>query len=114
MYRGAPGRDLSSVIMPEIRTYAELDDAALEALLRERAFAIDAELRVHKVEAGDEELWRAAFQVYELPAELAPEGASRVAVESPSKRAALVALAQTEDMDRMRQEWKEAQSDTSA
>jgi hypothetical protein len=95
--------------MPEIRTYAELDDGQLEELLRERAFKVDAELRVHKVDASGEEVWRAAFQVYDLPAELASEGASKVAVESSSKRAALVALAQTEDIDRMQREWKEGQ-----
>jgi hypothetical protein len=42
--------------MPTIRTYEELNDAQLEELLRERAFKIDAELRVEqKSPQGDRE-----------------------------------------------------------
>lgn len=97
--------------VPQIRTYAELDDAQLEALLRERAFKIDAELRVE--ETGIEGYpWRAAFQVYDVPSDLAPQGASRTAVEAPTKREALVSLAQTEDLERMQQEWKDGQAET--
>jgi hypothetical protein len=89
--------------MPSIRTYEELNDAQLEELLRERAFKIDAELRVEQT-GIESHPWKAAFQVYDVPSELAPQGASRHAVEGPTKREVLVALAQTEDIEQMGQE----------
>lgn len=89
--------------MPLIRTYEELSDTQLEELLRERAFKIDAELRVERT-GIESHPWRAAFQVYSIPSELAPRGASRHAVEGPTKREVLVGLARTEDLERLREE----------
>jgi hypothetical protein len=86
-----------------MRTYEELNDTQLEELLRERALKIDAELRVEQT-GIESHPWKAAFQVYNIPSELAPQGASRYAVEGPTKREVLVSLAQTEDLERIMEE----------
>lgn len=88
------------VSLRSMRTFDELDDPGLEALLRDMAFKLDAELWVSEQDV-ERHPWIAAFKKYDLPAELAPAGAILRSAEAPTKREALVGLAQQDDIDQM-------------
>jgi hypothetical protein len=80
---------------PMIPSYDDLSDTRLEEVLRERAFAARADLWVGRVE-GDE--WRAAYRVYGPTVGRSEEFTESEAAVGPTKRAALIALAQIDDI----------------
>jgi hypothetical protein len=80
---------------PMIPSYDSMDDARLEEVLRERAFADGADLWVGRI-VGSE--WRAAYRVYVPPVGGEGEFTERVATTGGSKREALIALAQIDDI----------------
>jgi hypothetical protein len=80
---------------PMIPSYDRLDDTRLEEVLRERAFAVGADLWVGRV--GDER-WRAAFRVYGPAVGRDAEFHEGEAATGATKREALIALAQVDDI----------------
>ena len=67
--------------------YDHLDDAAIEAQIRERASAQNCELVIERLESGE---WRVALnQSSALGAGLAPRGFVLYSVDAPEKRDAL-------------------------
>jgi len=80
---------------PMIPSYDRLDDTRLEEVLRERAFQVGADLWVGRV---DEERWRAAFRVYGPVVGRLSEFRESEAATGKTKRKALVALAQIDDI----------------
>jgi hypothetical protein len=80
---------------PMIPSYDDLDDTRLEEVLRERAFATGADLWVGRV-GGDE--WRAAYRFYGPAVGRGEEFNEGEAAVGPTRRAALIALAQIDDI----------------
>jgi hypothetical protein len=80
---------------PMIPSYDDLDDTRLEEVLRERAFGERADLWVGRVE-GDG--WRAAYRYYGPAVGRGEEFTEGQAAVGPTKRAALIALAQIDDI----------------
>jgi hypothetical protein len=80
---------------PMIPSYDNLDDQRLEEVLRERAFATGADLWLGRVE-GDQ--WRAAYRFYGPRVGRGEEFSESEAAVGPTKRAALIALAQIDDI----------------
>jgi hypothetical protein len=78
-----------------IPTYDGMDDARLEEILRERAFAEGADLWVGRIE-GEE--WRAAFRYYGPTVGRGDEFSEGEAAVGATKRAALIALALIDDI----------------
>ena len=78
-----------------IPSYDNLDDMRLEAMLRERAFAEGADLWVGRTEGG---AWRAAYRFYGPTAGRGEEFTEGEAAVGPTKRKALVGLAQIDDI----------------
>jgi hypothetical protein len=80
---------------PMIPSYDDLSDTRLEEVLRERAFTAGADLWVGRVE-GDE--WRAAYRYYGPTVGRGEEFSEGQATVGPTKRAALIALIQIDDI----------------
>jgi hypothetical protein len=80
---------------PMIPSYDGMDDTRLEEVLRERAFGAGADLWVGRTE-GEE--WRAAYRHYGPPVGRDEEFTEAGAAVGPTKRAALIALAQIDDI----------------
>jgi hypothetical protein len=80
---------------PMIPSYDDLSDTRLEGVLRERAFAEGADLWVGRVEA---KAWRAAFRHYGPAVGRSEEFTEGEAAVGATKRAALIALAQIDDI----------------
>ena len=80
---------------PMIPTYDGMDDARLEEVLRERAFAEGADLWVGRIE-GEE--WRAAYRYYGPTVGRGDEFSEGESAVGATKRAALIALAQIDDI----------------
>jgi hypothetical protein len=80
---------------PMIPSYDNLDDARLEEVLRERAFAEGGDLWVGRIEG---EKWRAAYRFYGPAVGRGKEFREREAAIGPTKRAALIGLAQIDDI----------------
>jgi hypothetical protein len=80
---------------PMIPSYDDLSDTRLEEVLRERAFAEGADLWVGRIE-GDG--WRAAYRYYGPAVGRSEEFSEGQAAVDPTKRAALIALAQIDDI----------------
>jgi len=78
-----------------IPTYDGMDDARLEEVLRERAFGEGGDLWVGRIE-GDE--WRAAYRYYSPAVGRGEEFSEGEAAVGATKRAALIALAQIDDI----------------
>jgi hypothetical protein len=80
---------------PMIPSYDGMDEARLEEVLRERAFAEGADLWVGRIE-GDR--WRAAYRHYSPAVGRDAEFSEGEAAVGATKRAALIALAQIDDI----------------
>jgi hypothetical protein len=80
---------------PMIPSYDDLSDTRLEEVLRERAFAAGADLWVGRV---DGEEWRAAYRHYGPAVGRGEEFTEGEAAVGATKRAALIALAQIDDI----------------
>jgi hypothetical protein len=80
---------------PMIPSYDDLSDTRLEGVLRERAFATGADLWVGRTK-GEE--WRAAYRHYGPAVGRGEEFAEGGAAVGATKRAALIALAQIDDI----------------
>ena len=80
---------------PMIPSYDGLDDTRLEEVLRERAFADGADLWVGRVD-GDG--WRAAYRFYGPAVGRGEEFSEGEAAVGATRRAALIALAQIDDI----------------
>jgi hypothetical protein len=80
---------------PMIPSYDGMDEARLEEVLRERAFADGADLWVGRIE-GDE--WRAAYRHYSPAVGRGEEFSEGRAATGATKRAALIGLAQIDDI----------------
>ncbi|HVW47514.1 MAG TPA: hypothetical protein VHA76_10710 [Solirubrobacterales bacterium] len=80
---------------PMIPSYDRLDDTRLEEVLRERAFREGADLWVGRLEDGR---WRAAFRIYGPTVGRAEEFSESEAAVGKTRRKALVALAQIDDI----------------
>lgn len=80
---------------PMIPSYDRLDDTRLEEVLRERAFAEGADLWVGRV---DEDNWRAAFRIYGPVVGRKAEFAEQEAATAATRRGALIALVQIDDI----------------
>jgi hypothetical protein len=80
---------------PMIPSYDGLDDTRLEEVLRERAFASGADLWVGRIEGAE---WRAAYRLYGPAVGRSEEFSEREAAVGATKRAALIALAQIDDI----------------
>ncbi len=80
---------------PMIRRYDGLDDIRLEEILRERAFAVDADLWVGRLLDGR---WRATFRIYAPTVGRSEEFSDREAALGATKREALIGLAQIDDI----------------
>lgn len=78
-----------------IPSYDNLDDARLEEVLRERAFHEHADLWVGRVEP---DRWRAAFRVYRPAVGGSGDYTDLEAASGPTRRKALVGLAQIDDI----------------
>lgn len=78
-----------------IPSYDGLSDVRLEEVLRERAFTAGGDLWVGRVE-GDE--WRAAYRFYGRTVGRGEEFGEREAATGATRRAALIALAQIDDI----------------
>lgn len=76
----------------------DLSDGALEEVLRERAFKLDAELWVAEREDHSHP-WIAAFKKYNVePLALTGEGVILRSVEAPTKREALEGLLHQDEL----------------
>jgi hypothetical protein len=80
---------------PMIRRYDDLDDTRLEEILRERAFSVGADLWVGRIR---DERWRAVFRVYGPTVGRNEEFSDGEAAVGTTKREALIALAQVDDL----------------
>lgn len=80
---------------PMIPSYDGLDDTRLEEMLRERAFATGEDLWVGRVE-GDG--WRAAYRSYGPAVGRREEFRETEAAVGATRRAALIALSQIDDI----------------
>jgi hypothetical protein len=80
---------------PMIPSYDGLDDTRLEEVLRERAFTTGADLWVGRIE-GEE--WRAAYRYYGPAVGRGEEFSESEAAVGATRRAALIALAQIDDI----------------
>lgn len=80
---------------PMIPSYDGLGDGRIEEILRERAFADGADLWVGRIE-GD--TWRAAYRLYGPAVGRSQEFSEGEAASGPTRRAALIALAQIDDI----------------
>jgi hypothetical protein len=80
---------------PMIPSYDDMSDTRLEEVLRERAFAAGADLWVGRLE-GDE--WRAVYRTYGPSVGRSEEFTEGESAVASSKRAALIALAQIDDI----------------
>ena len=80
---------------PMIPSYDGMDEARLEEVLRERAFGAGADLWIGRVE-GDG--WRAAYRHYSPAVGRGEEFTEGEAAVGASRRAALIALAQIDDI----------------
>jgi hypothetical protein len=80
---------------PMIPSYDGLDDTRLEEVLRERAFADGADLWIGRVD-GDE--WRAAYRFYGPAVGRGEEFSEGGAAVGATRRAALIGLAQIDDI----------------
>jgi hypothetical protein len=80
---------------PMIPSYDGLSDARLEEVLRERAFATGSDLWVGRVQ-GDQ--WRAAYRFYGPTVGRGEEFSEGEAALGATKRAALIGLAQIDDI----------------
>ncbi|HEY2477350.1 MAG TPA: hypothetical protein VGI17_01335 [Solirubrobacterales bacterium] len=80
---------------PMIPSYDGLDDTRLEEVLRERAFAEGADLWVGRLDDGG---WRAAYRFYGPSVGRAEEFTEGAAAVGATKREALIALAQIDDI----------------
>jgi hypothetical protein len=80
---------------PMIPSYDGLDDARLEEVLRERAFAAGADLWVGRID-GDG--WRAAYRYHGPAVGRGEEFSEGEAAVAPTRRAALIALIQIDDI----------------
>ncbi len=78
-----------------IPSYDDLGEGRIEEILRERAFADGADLWVGRID-GDE--WRAAYRRYGPAVGRTEEFAETEAATGPTRRAALIALAQIDDI----------------
>ena len=80
---------------PMIPSYDGLDDTRLEEVLRERAYAEGADLWVGRLDDGR---WRAAFRIYGPAVGGADEFTESESATGPTRRAALIDLAQIDDI----------------
>ncbi|HEX4305750.1 MAG TPA: hypothetical protein VHZ54_06935 [Solirubrobacterales bacterium] len=80
---------------PMIPSYDDLSDTRLEEVLRERAFAEGADLWIGRTEGAE---WRAAYRHYGPAVGRGEEFTEGQAAAGPTKRAALIALAQVDDI----------------
>ena len=80
---------------PMIPSYDGMDEARLEEVLRERAFAEGADLWVGRVRAEE---WRAAYRYYSPAVGREGEFIEGEAAVGATRRAALIALAQIDDI----------------
>jgi hypothetical protein len=78
-----------------IPSYDGMDEARLEEVLRERAFAAGGDLWVGRTD-GDG--WRAAFRHYGPAVGRSKEFSESEAAAGATRRAALIALAQIDDI----------------
>ncbi|HKZ13705.1 MAG TPA: hypothetical protein VJL81_07665 [Solirubrobacterales bacterium] len=80
---------------PMIPSYDGLDDAELEDVLRQRAFAERCDLWVGRMEDGG---WRAAYRFYGPSVGRRKEFSEVEAAVGATRRRALIALAQIDDI----------------
>jgi hypothetical protein len=80
---------------PMIRSYDGMDDGRLEEVLRERAYAEGADLWVGRIEGAE---WRAAYRFYAPAVGRDGEFSEGESATGATKRAALIALAQVDDL----------------
>ncbi len=80
---------------PMIPSYDGMDEARLEEVLRERAFAEGADLWIGHIEGGR---WRAAFRYYGPAVGRDGEFSEGEAAVGSTRRAALIGLAQIDDI----------------
>jgi hypothetical protein len=80
---------------PMIPSYDDLSDTRLEEVLRERAFGEGADLWVGRTDSDE---WRAAYRYYGPAVGRSEEFTEAQAVVGATKRAALVGLAQIDDI----------------
>jgi hypothetical protein len=78
-----------------IPSYDDLSDTRLEEVLRERAFAAGSDLWVGRVQ-GDR--WRAAYRYYGPAVGSGEEFSEGEAAVGATRRAALIGLAQIDDI----------------
>ncbi|MBS1675883.1 MAG: hypothetical protein JST08_00715 [Actinobacteria bacterium] len=84
---------------PMIPNYDALDDSRLEEVLRERTFAAGADLWVGRTDSDE---WRAAYRFYGAAVRRGEEFGEGDAATGPTRRAALIGLAQIDDIGTIR------------
>jgi hypothetical protein len=82
-------------MVPMIRSYDGMDDTRLEEVLRERAYTAGADLWVGRIEGSE---WRAAYRYYAPAVGRSEEFSEGEAATGATRRAALIALAQIDDI----------------